>query len=46
MFRDHNISLKELNDIHEAVTKEKVLAIVAKSMPPEAVSLIEKMIKR
>ena len=46
MFRDHDISLQELNEIYEKVKEEQVLPELAKKMPEEAVSLIEKMIKR
>ena len=47
MFRDHNISLQELSDIHECVVKnEKVHESQAKNMPFNAIALIEKMIKK
>jgi len=46
MFRDHDISLTELSDIHEAVRMEEVHESVKKKMPDQAVSLIEKMIKK
>ena len=46
LFRDHDISFNELNEIHEAMLTEKVLPTAAKNMPSEAVSLIEKMVKR
>lgn len=47
MFRSHDISLKELSDIHECVVnQEKVLPSLADTMPPRVVTLIEKMIKR
>lgn len=46
MFRDHDISYQELNEIHESVQNEKVLPSLTKQMPEQAVSLIEKMIKK
>ena len=45
MFRDHDISYQEYNEIHEGIKKEKVIESLAKKMPIEAVTLIEKMIK-
>ena len=46
MFRDHDISFKELNDIHDSIQKEKVLPSLARSMPEDAITLIEKMVKK
>mmetsp|Transcript_10996 Transcript_10996/g.14867 ORF Transcript_10996/g.14867 Transcript_10996/m.14867 type:complete len:167 (-) Transcript_10996:2768-3268(-) len=46
LFRNHDISLFELNEIHESVQNEKVLPSLTKTMPPGAVVLIEKMIKK
>ena len=47
MFRCHDISLKELNDIHyHIVTQEKVHPSLVEYMPEPVVTLIEKMIKK
>ena len=46
MFRNHDIFISELNDIHEAILREEVHPSLAKTMPEEAVTLIEKMIKK
>ena len=46
MFRDHDISIKELNDIHESVKEEVVHPALINTMPAYAVSLIQKMIKK
>ena len=46
MFRDHDISFKELNEIHDSIQKEKVLPSLARSMPEDAITLIEKMVKK
>ena len=46
MFRSHDISYQELNEIHDSVKEEKVLPSLVSDMPSEAVSLIEKMIKK
>ena len=46
MFRNHDIFISELNDIHEAMLREEVHPSLAKTMPEEAVTLIEKMIKK
>ena len=46
MFRNHDISFIELNEIHESVQNEKVLPSLTKEMPADAVTLIEKMIKK
>lgn len=46
MFRNHDISSMELNNIHEAMINGKVKEDVAKKMPSEAVTLIEKMTQK
>jgi len=46
MFREHDISMFELNEIHQNMLEEKVSPQLASKMPEEAVILIEKMVKR
>jgi len=45
IFRDHDISYRELSDIHEEMLKGKVLKELANKMPESAVTLIEKMVQ-
>ena len=44
MFRDHDVSVRELFEIHNQMQKGKVEESIAKKMPKNAVILIEKMI--
>ena len=44
IFRDHNISMSELNRMHEIMLTGKVEEELAKTMPEQAVDLIEKMV--
>lgn len=47
MFREYDISLRELSDIHEyVVNQEKVHPSLLDKMPRSVVALIEKMIKK
>lgn len=44
MFRNHDISFKELNDIYDAQMLGKVETSIAKKMPEGVVELIEALI--
>ena len=47
MFREYDIGLRELSDIHEyVVNQEKVHPSLLDKMPRSVVALIEKMIKK
>jgi len=46
MFRNHDCSFHELNEIHEAMLQGHVEPKLAKKMPPYAVTLCEKLIQR
>ena len=44
VFRNHDISFLELNELHTEVMQGRVKQSIAEKMPPDAVTLIEKMI--
>ena len=46
MFRNHDISGRELQEIHEAMLAGIVEPNLAKKMPPNAVQLVQNLTKR
>jgi len=45
LFRNHDISFMELQEIYDATRNERITPSLEKELPPEAIDLIKQMVR-